>query len=41
MGNMGNALKVLPDNPERMVLLRIRRRKNNIKMNLKKHNGKT
>lgn len=41
MGKMGNALNVLPGNPERTVLLGIHRRKDNIKMNLKKRNGKT
>lgn len=35
MGKMGNALNVLPGNPERTVLLRIHRWKDNIKMNLK------
>jgi hypothetical protein len=39
MGKMGNALNVLPGNPERTVLLRIHRWKDNIKMNLKKHNS--
>jgi hypothetical protein len=40
MGRMGNSLNVLPANPERTVLLRIHGWKDNIKMNLKKHNGK-
>jgi hypothetical protein len=41
MGKMGNPFNVLPGYPERTVLLRIRKWKDNIKMNLKKHNGKT
>jgi len=40
MGKMGNPFNVLPGYPERTVLLRIRKWKDNIKMNLKKHNGK-
>jgi len=40
IGKMGNALNILPGNPERTVLLRIHRWEENIKMNLKKHNGK-
>jgi hypothetical protein len=41
MGKMGNTLNILPGNPKWMVLLRIYRWKNNIKMNLEKYNGKT
>lgn len=39
IGKMGNALNFPPGNPERMVLLRIHRWKNNIKKNLNKPNG--
>lgn len=41
MGKMGNALNILPGNPERTVLLRIDRWKENVKTNLKKHNSKS
>jgi hypothetical protein len=41
MEKMGNALNIKPDNPKRTVLFGIQRWKDNIKLNLKKHNGKT
>jgi hypothetical protein len=41
MEKMGKALNILPGNPEWMVLLRIYKWKHNIKINLKKRNGKT
>ena len=40
LGKMGNILNVLPGNPERTVLHIIHRWEDNIKMNLKKHNGR-